>query len=122
MEIDFSDGLIFVALSVFLLLFSRKTEHRRGRTCVCVCVSVCVCLSLAKDFSETIIEIIKKLGTVTASDTRMHHVLIISAATFIEGHKDVNHENNKCSIISESFKQCPSKFAVKVVRLKVYKL
>ena len=45
---------------------------------VCVCVSVClsVCLSLASVFSETV-EIIIKLYTVTASDTGMHHMLII---------------------------------------------
>ena len=37
----------------------------------------------------------------TASDMRMHHVLIILTLTFIQGYTDLNHENNKCSIISD---------------------
>ena len=35
------------------------------------------CLSLASDSSETVKVTIIKLGTVTASDMRMYHVLII---------------------------------------------
>ena len=31
----------------------------------------------------------------------MHHVLIL-ALTFIQGHTDLNHENNNCLIVSES--------------------
>ena len=59
---------------------------------------VCVYLSLASDASETIeLEvIITKLGTVTATDTRMHHMWIILTLTFIQGHTDPNNENNKC--------------------------
>ena len=40
-------------------------------------VFVSVCVSFATDPSETIEVIIVKLGMVTASDTVMHHVLII---------------------------------------------
>jgi hypothetical protein len=75
---------------------------------------------LARDSSEIINVIIIKLGTVTASDVRMHHVLIILILTFIQGHSDFNHENNKCLIISETMQAMPIKFAVKVVQLKVY--
>ena len=46
-------------------------------------VSVCVCL--VSDSWETIYVIIIKLGTVTASDVRMHHVLSILTLTFIQG-------------------------------------
>ena len=80
-----------------------------------------VCLSLASDYSETI-EVIIKLGTVTASDMRMHRVLIILTLTFIQGHTDFNHENNKCLIISETVQAMPIMFAVKLVRLKAYKI
>ena len=71
---------------------------------LCVCVSVClsVCLSIASDSLESIKVIIIKLSTVTASDRRMHHVLIILTLTSIQGHTYLNHENNKCSIISET--------------------
>ena len=58
-------------------------------------VRLSVCLSLASDSSETIEVIIIQLGTMTASDIRMHHLLIILALTFIQGHTDLNHENNK---------------------------
>ena len=46
---------------------------------------VCVCVTLASDSSETVEVVIVKLGTVTASVTRMHHVLIILTLTFIQG-------------------------------------
>ena len=52
-------------------------------------------VSHASDSSETVEILIVKLGTVTASDVRMHHVLIILTLTFIQGHTDQNHENNK---------------------------
>ena len=80
-----------------------------------------MCLSLACDSSEIVEVIITKLGTVTASDTRMHLVLIILTLTFIQGHKDLNHENNKCLMISETVQAMRIKFAVKIVQLKVYK-
>ena len=63
---------------------------------------VCMCVSLANDSSETIEVIIIKLGTVTASDTLMHHILIILTLTLIQGHTDLNHENINCLIISET--------------------
>ena len=88
---------------------------------VCVCVvcgvwCVCVCVSLTNDSSETIKVIIIKFGKVTASDMKMHHVLIILTVTFIQGHTD----DAKCLVISENFQTMPITFAVTVVRLKVY--
>ena len=64
---------------------------------VCVCIHVCVCVprSPASDSSETVEVIIVRLGTMAASDMTMHHVLIILTLTFIQGHTDQNHENNK---------------------------
>ena len=53
--------------------------------CQCVCVSV-----LASDSSETVEVTTIKLGTVTATDMRMHHVLMLTL-TFIQGHTDLNH-------------------------------
>ena len=64
--------------------------------CVCACACACVCVCA----SETIKVIITELGTVTALDMGMHHVLIIS--TFIQGYTDLKPENNKCLIISET--------------------
>ena len=52
-----------------------------------------VCGPFASDSTETIEVIIIKLGTATASDMAMHHVLIIMTLTsFIQGHTDLNHE------------------------------
>ena len=81
---------------------------------------VCICLSLASGSSETIKVIIIKFGRVAASDMSMHHVLIILTLTFIHGHRDVSHENNKGLIISETVQAIPIKFAVKIVRRKVH--
>ena len=73
-----------------------------ARVCVCVCACVsacvraCVCVSLASDSSETVEVTIVKHGTVTASDMKMHHMLIISTLTFIQGHTGLNDENNQC--------------------------
>ena len=53
-------------------------------TCVCLCLYV---MSIASDSSETIKVIIIKLGTIIASDMRMHHMLIILTLTFIQGHR-----------------------------------
>ena len=69
---------------------------------VCLCVCVRVSLSLRSDSSETVEATIIKLGTVSPSDMRMHHMLIMLTLTFIQGHTDVNHEKNKCFIISET--------------------
>ena len=60
--------------------------------CVCVCVRACV--PLANDSSDTVEVIIIHLGTVTTSDMRIHHVLIILTLTIIQGHTDLNHEND----------------------------
>ena len=38
---------------------------------------------------------------------------------FIEVHTDLNHKNNKCSIISKTVLAIPTEFAVKIARLKV---
>ena len=77
-------------------------------------------MSLASNSSETVEVIVVKLGTVTASDMGMHHMLITLTLIFIQGHTDQNHENNKCLIISQTIQAMPVKFAVKIVRLKVY--
>ena len=70
--------------------------------CECARARVCasVCLSLASDSSESIEVVIITLGTMTASDLRMHHMFITLTLTLIQGHIDLNHENNKRSIIS----------------------
>ena len=65
-----------------------------------MCLPFCLYVSLASDSSEAIEVIIIKLGMVPTLDMVMHHVLIILTLTFIQGHTDLNHENNKCSIIS----------------------
>ena len=70
------------------------------KVCLSVCLcTVCLCVSLANDSSETI-EVIIKLGMVAASDMLIHHVLIILTLTFIQGHTDLNQENNTRSIFS----------------------
>ena len=73
-----------------------------------LCVRVCMSVSLASDSSETVEVIIIKLGMTTASDMRMHDVLIV-------GHTYLNHEDNKCSIISDTVQAIPIKFAMKIV-------
>ena len=79
-------------------------------------------MSLASDSSETVEVVIIKRGVVTASDMEMRHVFVILTLTFIQGHTELNLENNKCLIISETVQAIPMKFAVKIVRLKVYNL
>ena len=81
-------------------------------------------VSLASDSSETIEVIIIKIGTITASYMLMHHVLIILTLTFIQGHTDLNHEHNKCSIISEAVQAIPIKCGCEdsLTKFKVYKL
>ena len=75
-----------------------------------------VCVYVSSNSSETVEVIIIKPGTVTASDMRMHQMLIILTLTFIQGHTDLNHENNKCSTILEIVQAMPIKFTVKIVR------
>ena len=63
---------------------------------VCVCPSQVIPRKLLK-FEAVIIKHFK----VTASDMRMHHMLIILTLIFIQSRTDLNIENNKCLIISE---------------------
>ena len=76
-------------------------------SCACVRASVRLPVGLSvypllefSDSTETIKVTVIKLGTVIASYTRMHHVLIILTLTFIHGHTD---SYTKCSNVSESF-------------------
>ena len=90
---------------------------------VYVCLCLCADLFLASDFSEPVKVIFIKFGTVTASDRIMHHVLIILTLTVMQGHTDLNHENNiknKCSIISEPVQAIPIAFAVKTKGLYIF--
>ena len=78
-----------------------------------VCMSVC--LSLESDFSETVHhQTWHGLRHGNAS-----HANYIDLDLHIEGRTDLNHKNNKCSVISETVQAIPIKFAVKIVRLKV---
>ena len=53
---------------------------------------------------------------VTASeDMGMHQSVNHIDLTCIQGHTDLNHENNKCLILSETVQAMPVKFAVKIV-------
>ena len=73
----------------------------------------CVCASLASDSSETVEIIIVSLGRLTASEMKMHDVLIIFLI-FIQGHTDRNSENHKRLIMSEAFQPMPITFSVKM--------
>ena len=81
--------------------------------CVCVCVSVhlCVCMYVTSHISETSEEISIKFDKVTASVTRMHHILSIFTLTFIQD-TDLNHESITWLILLETFHGKPIKFAV----------
>ena len=70
--------------------------------------------------SETIEVTIITPCTVTASDMLMCYVLIVLTLAFIQGHRDLNHENKKCLIISQIVQAIAIKFAVKIIRLKVH--
>ena len=85
--------------------------------CVCACVRACmyVCLSIASHISETSEARAITFDTLTASVTRMHHVLIILTLTFIQGQPDLNHENNKCLIISETIQAMPIRTIFKLL-------
>ena len=45
---------------------------------------------------------------------------MILTLAVIQGHTDLNHENNKCLITSETAHSMSIMFAVKIARLKVY--
>ena len=81
---------------------------------MCVCVRVCLSVPPSNS-SETVEVTIVKVGTVTASGMRMHHMLIVLTLTFIQDHTDRNHEKNKCLIISKTIQTMTIKFAMKVV-------
>ena len=51
-------------------------------------------VTLESDSSETVEVIIVKLDTVTASEMRMHQVLIILTVIFIQGHTYLNYSSN----------------------------
>ena len=81
------------------VLYSDFKKVRKDET-----MWVCVCLCLASESSETVEDSIIKLGKVTASDIRLHHVLIIlTFKSFIQGRTYFNREHNNCSIVSETF-------------------
>ena len=63
---------------------------------------------------KLLIKVLIKLGTITALDMLMHHVLIILTLTFIQGRTDLNHEHHKCLITSETVQAIPVTFAVKI--------
>ena len=66
-------------------------------------------MSLASDSSETVEVVIVKLGLVTASDMRMHHVLIILTLTFIHGHRSLVMKIINLTIL-ETVQAMPIKF------------
>ena len=86
---------------------------------VCVSLSVCLYLYVASHILETSEAMAIKFETATASVARIQHVLIILTLTFIQGHTDLDHEINKCSIISETVQAMPIMFAVKIGRFQV---
>ena len=94
-------GIVCKVISDFAILL-KNGDHAHARVCVCW---LCVCLSVTSHISETSWAIAIRFDTVTVSVTRMHHVFIILTLIFIQGHTDLNHENNKCLIISSNAHQ-----------------
>ena len=78
-----------------------------------------MCVSLSSDSSETIEVTIIKFDKITVSDANASHVNYIDLD--LQSRSDFHHEN-KCLIISEIVQAIPIKFAVKIVRLKVYSI
>ena len=113
-----SSSFLFAKSLTTLQLLRKITETES--VCLSVSLSVCVCVSFASDSSETVESIIVTFGMLIASDVRMHHVLIILTLSFIQGHLDRNHENNRYLIISETIQAMSIQFAVKIVRIKLY--
>ena len=83
------------------------------RACVSVCMCVCVCMCVRACVCTVQVTFVK-LGMVTASDKGLHQVLIILTLSFIQGHTDLHHENNKCSFFN--FKLIRSKTSVRNVK------
>ena len=83
---------------------------------------LCLCVYVAVPYKRFLgnYDKIIKLGTVTASDMRMHLMLIILTLTFIQGHTELNHENSDLYYFRNCVHAMPIKFALKIVRLKVY--
>ena len=82
--------------------------------CVCVymCLSVCLFVRVDSHISKTNEAIAIKVDTVTAYVTGMHHMFIILTLTFIQVQADLNHEHEKCSIISETVQAMPITFVL----------
>ena len=84
-----------------------------------VCVRLTVCLSVrSSHISET-------------SEVRCYQIELgdclsfenTSIVTYIDldkGHVYLNHESNKCSIVLETVQAMPIKFAVKIVRIRIF--
>ena len=68
----------------------------------------CFAYIFASDSSDTVKAIIIKLGTVTASDMIMHHVLMILTLTFIQGNISKMVKIINVQLFQKLFKQCPS--------------
>ena len=101
---------------VFKVFEKVNIDEDRLSMYVCVSLSVCLYLYVASHILETSEAMAIKFETATASVARIQHVLIILTLTFIQGHTDLDHEINKCSIISETVQAMPIMFAVKIVR------
>ena len=78
-------GCVFKIGYDFEEKFTTVKKHTIDEAKVCVCV----CVPLATDSSETINVIVIKRGTVTATDMRMHHMLITLTLTFIQDNTDL---------------------------------
>ena len=72
---------------------------------VCVCVCVCVGVRACVCPSQVIAWKLLKSSSLNLEklEMGMHQVLIILTLTFIQGHTYLDHTNNKCMIISETF-------------------
>ena len=90
-----------ITLAIFVCKANFNVQNR-DRVCVCL---YCVCVPLANNSSETV---------------EVTIVLIVMTLTFIQGHTDLNHENNECFIISTTIQAMTMRFAVNIVRLRVY--
>ena len=92
----------------FVFVFSQSEDFENVITDEAVSVCMCVCPSQAiprKSFEV----ITSKLSTVTASHENASRV----------NYNDLDHGNDKCSIILEPVQAMPIQFTVKIVRLKV---